>query len=111
MIERDHGAKPDRKLGDEWIDWDDNMDPSELEIDESRGVFFTLAASIVFLFIALVPVGWYLIKPRIEQFHPLVSNLVGWAVFSFTIIFVSLVLAEGIFLLKYRKSLIPYRWV
>jgi len=111
MIETNHQAKVDRKLGDEWTDWDGNIDPSELEIDEGLGVFFTLAASIVLIFIALPSLGWYLIKPRIELLSPLVSNLIEWAVMLLTVILIGLLLVQSISLMKRRRSLIPYRWM
>ena len=111
MIETNHQAKVDRKLGDEWTDWDGNIDPSELEIDEGLGVFFTLAASIVLIFIALPSLGWYLIKPRMELLSPLVSNLIEWAVMLLTVILIGLLLVQSISLMKRRRSLIPYRWM
>ena len=109
MVETKDQDKPDRRLGDEWTDWNGNIDPSEREIDEGPGVFFTLAAGIVFILIALPPLGWYLIKPRIEQFSLLAANLIQWAVMLFTVFLIGLVLVESISLLKRRKSLIPGR--
>jgi hypothetical protein len=106
----DQLIKPkDRKLGDEWTDWEGDLGLSESEIDENLITFLSLAAGILFVFIALFPFGWYLIKPRIAQVSPFVANLVGWSVIGFTIVFLILVLIESISLLRFRKSLFPYR--
>ncbi|MEE8179689.1 MAG: hypothetical protein V3T89_01005, partial [bacterium] len=70
-------TKPkDRKLGDEWLNWSGDTDSQEPEINENLITFFILAAGVIFIFIALLPVVWYFIKPRIEQFHPFVSDLI-----------------------------------
>lgn len=110
--ETDSPTKPkDRKLGDEWSNWIGDSNSPEPEINENLTTFFTLAAGIIFIFIALPPVVWYLIKPRIEQFHPFVSVLIGWSVTVFTIILLISFLTESIWLMKFRKSLFPYRWI
>lgn len=39
--EQDHMEKPkDRKLGDQWTDWDGRDDSREAEINENRTTFF-----------------------------------------------------------------------
>jgi hypothetical protein len=109
--ETDHPAKPkDRKLGSEWADWD-GVTPLEPEIDENLTTFLILAAGIALIFITLFPVGWYLIKPRIEQFNPFVSNLIEWSIIEFTIGFLIMVLVESTALLKFKKSIFPYKWI
>lgn len=104
-------TKPkDRKLGDEWLNWSGDTDSQEPEINENLTTFFILAAGVIFIFIALLPVVWYFIKPRIEQFHPFVSDLIEWFAIGFAVILLILFLIESIWLMKFRKSLFSYRW-
>lgn len=104
-------TKPkDRKLGDEWLNWSGDTDSQEPEINENLTTFFILAAGVIFIFIALLPVAWYFIKPRIEQFHPFVSDLIEWFAIGFAVILLILFLIESIWLMKFRKSLFSYRW-
>ncbi|MEF9427145.1 MAG: DUF116 domain-containing protein [Candidatus Mariimomonas ferrooxydans] len=110
--ETDFPAKPkDRKLGDEWLNWSGDTNSTEPEINENLTTFFTLAAGIIFIFIALLPVAWYLIKPRIEQFHPFAPDFIKWSVMGFAVILLVLFLTEIIWLMKFRKSLFSYRWI
>jgi len=109
--EQDHQDKPrDRKLGDQWLDWKRGANPREAEIDENLTTFFVLALGIIFIFFTFVPVLWYLIKPRIVQLTPVMSALVEWSVTGLAILSLILFLIEGISILRFRKSIFPYRW-
>ena len=70
----------DRKLGDEWLDWKGSNDSRESEIDENLRTFFLLALGIIFIFFTLLPVAWYMIKPRIFQLNHFISALIEWFV-------------------------------
>jgi len=108
---QDHQDKPqDRKLGDEWTDWKGGTDARESAIDETLTTFFLLAIGIVCILIALLPLFWYLIKPRIMQLNYFVSTLVEWSVTGFAFVCFILFLAESISILGFRKSIFPYRW-
>jgi hypothetical protein len=98
----------DRKLGDEWQDWNGTTDPRDLEIDEKLSTFLILAAGALLLLIASVQLGWYLAKPRIAQFSPVLSNLAEWAIIILAFVFLVLVAIEALLLLKFRRSLLPY---
>jgi hypothetical protein len=100
----------DRKLGDEWADWKGESE-RESEINEALTTFSTLAAIVVFIAIALLPVVWYLIKPRIEQFSPHVSAIIERSLIFFVIFFVIAAFIEGISLVAFRRSLFPYRLI
>jgi len=100
----------DRKLGDEWIGWKGESDPSDLEVDESLGTFVLLAFTNLFFFIALLNVGWYLVRPRVEQFVPHAPMLVGWVVAGFGACLVLVVVLETVLVLKSRRPLLPYRF-
>ena len=104
-------AKPvDRKLGDEWTDWKGDTGSAELEANERSATFLILAGVIFLFLIALLNVGWYLVKPRIEQFGPAVSVLLEWCVRGFSILILVVVAVEAISVAKFGKSLLPYVW-
>jgi hypothetical protein len=108
--EQDHQEKPqDRKLGDQWTDWKGNLDALESEVNENLATFFLLAFGIIFMFLALLPVIWYLIKPRIMQLSASVSNLVESAVIGFALAGLALFVLETISVLGFKKSIFPYR--
>jgi len=104
-------AVPDRKLGDEWNDWKGDGDPAESVIDEKASTFLSLAGGVVFVFISLLLIGWFMVKPRFDQIDPSVAQLGGLVVMVFIAGFVIAVFFEGTFLLKRGKSLFPPVWV
>lgn len=100
--------KKDRKLGDEWLDWDGTTRPGESEIDEKPGTFFALAAGSVLVVIACILVGWYLAKPRIEQFSPLSSDIIEWLALALAAGIFMFAALETILMLKFCTSIFPY---
>lgn len=100
----------DRKLGDEWLDWDGTTRPGEGEIDEKPGTFFALALGSILIFIVCLWLGWYLAKPRIDQLSSLSSNIIEWFVLGLAVIIVVLTALETILILRYRTSIFPYVW-
>jgi uncharacterized protein len=103
-------AKPDRKLGDEWTDWKGDTGSVELEANERSSTFLILAGVIFLFFIALLNAGWYLIKPRVEQFSPVISLPLELCVEIFSILLLMIVAVETIAVVKFGKSLLPYVW-
>lgn len=101
------GEQKDRKLGDEWADWDG--DSREAEADERMATFFTLAAVLILLTAVSVAAGWYLVKPRIEQLSPRIAEPMAWTASGVAVLFLVAVSAEGLSLLRFGKPLIPYR--
>ena len=113
MTEKEPDSKTggrDRRLGDEWLDWNGSKSPQEDDIDEKLSTFLTLAAGAVLIFIACLRFGWYLAKPRIDQLSPLLSRLIEWSAFVLALIILILVALETTLLLKFRKSVFPYIW-
>lgn len=100
----------DRKLGDEWADWDEGSSLRETEIDEGRKTFTVLAAIFGAFTLTMLPVVWYLIEPRIEQFSRYAAGLIGWILTGFIVLSVVLVLAELLMALRFGRSLFPYAW-
>ncbi len=102
-------AKPaDRKLGDEWTDWKGDAGSAETEANESTATFLILSGVIFFFLIVLLNVGWYLVKPRIEQVIPAVSVALEWCVEGLSILMLLIVAAEAISVARFGKSLLPY---
>jgi hypothetical protein len=99
----------DRKLGDEWNGWSGDSDAPEREIDEKVSTFLSLAASVAIIFIMMFALGWYMIKPRIDQLHPLTSDITKWSGIGLSILLLLIALSECIALLKFKKSLLPYK--
>jgi hypothetical protein len=111
MVEKilDHKSEvKDRKLGDEWLDWSGATSPGEDEIDEKLTTFLVLAAGSVLISIACLGFGWYLIKPRIDQFSLLLSRLIEWSAFVIIVLIFLLVALETTLLSKFGISVFPY---
>lgn len=107
--EPDSRTPKDRRLGDEWLDWNGTTNPAELDIDERQRTFLALAAVTVLMAVALLQLSWYLAKPRIEQLSLPFSHFIEWTAFVLFIIFLILVSVE-IVLLRFRRSVFPYLW-
>ena len=60
-------AEADRKLGDEWKDWDGRA--AEAESSAGKRLFFSLTGAYLFALLGLGLLGWYLIAPRLAQWH------------------------------------------
>lgn len=103
-------TRKDRRLGDEWHDWNGTTSPTELDIDERLRTFLVLAAVSVLMLVALLELGWYLVKPRIEQLSLALSHVVEWSAFVGFIVFLALVCVEITLLVRFKKSLFPYIW-
>jgi len=113
MTEAESDSRPktgDRRLGDEWLDWNGSSDPRESDIDERLRTFLTLAGSAVLIMLAALELGWYLAKPRIEQISVPLSHILEWSAVSLIVLFFLLAGLETLLLLKFRKSLMPYTW-
>jgi hypothetical protein len=113
MTENDLDKKKgpsDRRLGDEWLDWNGSTDPRDAEVDEKLSTFLILAAGAVLIFFVCLQLAWYLAKPRFDQLSPALSNLIGWSAIVLTAVVFVLVVLETTLLLKFRKSIFPYMW-
>jgi hypothetical protein len=106
----DRPLKPkDRKLGDEWTDWKGDPSSGDSEINEPLITFSALAAIVILVSVGLIALGWYLIKPRIVQISPALSIVIEESVIVFIALALLLTLVEGISVIKFGKSLLPYR--
>jgi len=103
--------RKDRKLGDEWIDWKGDPDSREGEINENLSTFLWLASGILTIYILLLLLGWFMVKPRFQQFDPLLAVCAGWVIAGFTICLVTSAILEVVLLRTFKKSLFPYGWI
>jgi hypothetical protein len=60
-------TKRDRKLGDEWKDWDGH-DPAAT-VEAGKRLFFSLTGALLILLGGLGLFAWYLIAPRLAEWH------------------------------------------
>jgi len=65
----------DRKLGDEWGEWDGNLARTELNVEAGKRLFLGFTVLGIFILTLAMVVIWYLIKPRIVQLSPVVANV------------------------------------
>jgi hypothetical protein len=100
----------DRRLGDEWLDWNGATNPAEKEIDERRRTFLVLAAATVVMMIAALELFWYLAKPRIEQLSLFLSRTIEWSAFVLLVLFLLFSCLEITLLIRFKKSVFPYIW-
>jgi len=101
----------DRKLGDEWMDWKGDSDPREGEINENLSTFLSLASGVLIIFIVLLLLGWFMVKPRFQQLNPLFGMCAGWLIIGFATCLVISAILEGVLLRTFKKSLFPYSWI
>ena len=101
----------DRKLGDEWADWDGHSKPHEQESDERSATFLVLAAVAVAVFICLSFAAWYMMRPRVEQFNALLPPVIEWSVGVFGLGLLIVATVEVFVYRRAGKSLFPYRVV
>lgn len=99
----------DRKLGDEWLDWD-GRDDAVVEFNEKPGIFSRLALGALLLWILLFQLAWYMTKPRVEQWSPSLSLFLDWSlIIAAVVVFVVLVM-EVVMLMGFKRSCFPYVW-
>lgn len=108
---RSRDRKRDRKLGDEWADWKGDISSGQTEVNETLVTFSVLAAIVIVTFFGAVALGWYLVKPRISQLSPRITSLIEWSVIFFLAASIILALIEGVWVMKFRKSIFPYRMI
>jgi len=72
----------DRKLGDEWAEWNGCLDQEAISSDSRKRLFvgFSILAATVFSAAAIL--FWYLIQPRIVQLSSFLANMVSILILS-----------------------------
>jgi hypothetical protein len=78
----------DRKLGDEWQNWQGDLNRDEKDASTGKRTFLLLLYVTILFLAGLSFFTWYMISPRLSQFHPnlpyflAVGIMLCWAVFS-----------------------------
>jgi len=76
MTPRDQQVQ-DRKLGDEWVDWQGNLETDERDASAGKRIFMGVLL-VTIMVLGFVGFGfWYLITPRLAQFHASLPVIVG----------------------------------
>ncbi|MDP8218051.1 MAG: hypothetical protein P9M03_04940 [Candidatus Theseobacter exili] len=80
----------DRKLGDEWSDWDGDV--SDQQIITSRKPFLLISLLSAIILVLVLFVFWYLIHPRIISFGKSFAWIAGIIITASSIFFLTIVL-------------------
>jgi len=96
----------DRKLGDEWKDWDGRS--AEAEASARKRLFFSLTGAYLMALLGFGLFAWYLIAPRLTEWHRLApaAVLVAW-LGAFVVLFAAL----GLVALTVLAHLPMPRWL
>jgi hypothetical protein len=70
----------DRKLGDEWLDWDGSISTTD---PVRKGIFVGVAAIAVAFVIGCARLFVWLVEPRLHGIDPMVFTIVNWAAYFF----------------------------
>lgn len=83
----------DRKLGDEWEEWDGDLAHTETNVETGKRVFLGFAILSLLIVVLGVIFVWYLIKPRIQQISHLLSQVLETSVVIFIgLLFIAFIL-------------------
>lgn len=73
--------KQDRKLGDEWADWDGRIEHNP---PSRKGIFVGVAALVIAVLIGAVYAALWLIEPRIVSLSPTLFDVIEWGAWIFS---------------------------
>lgn len=75
----------DRKLGDEWVEWDGTLSEKNMNVEAGKRLFigFALIATILISFGAFLL--WYLIEPRLYELNAQLASLIKYAILGVVI--------------------------
>lgn len=107
----DRPAFRDRKLGDEWADWDGHTTSHDEEIEERPSTFMALAAIAACMLVGLLAIGWYMVRPRVAQFYDILPVVIEWLMMGCVVFALALGVIDVIVFRRDGKSLFPYKWI
>jgi len=73
----------DRVLGDEWLSWKKSENLKFEKIDEGKSTFLIFFSIIIFIFLLGILFIFYLIIPRLREFHTILPYIIGVIIFAF----------------------------
>ncbi|MDZ7330509.1 MAG: DUF116 domain-containing protein [candidate division KSB1 bacterium] len=97
--------KQDRKLGDEWVGWDGNLSDTTLHAETGKRLFLGLAILSILLVTLVLSTIWYLISPRVSQFHPAIATVIKYLILA-SLIGLILVFLQTVLSIVLRKNLL-----
>lgn len=68
----------DRKLGDEWTEWQGNLKDDEKNATTGKRIFLGVLLMTIFLTGFFSFLLWYMISPRLAQFHSFLPTIFGF---------------------------------
>ena len=86
----------DRKLGDEWADWEGNIE-AQIDVSQPKSRFIWMASALLLIIVLGCWGIWFLISPRIQQLGPgpaFYSKIFFWGCVGIFVLFYILVLVE-----------------
>lgn len=60
----------DRKLGNEWLDWQGNIQQNGMNANTGKRIFLGVILTTIILLGCLGFFVWYMVSPRLSQYHP-----------------------------------------
>jgi len=96
-----------RHLGDKWLDWD-NRQGDLVSADTKVSVSIALAGVVAFVFVAALLALWYLVTPRLAEFHRSIPWIYGALTIGLSL-FVLAIGASLILTLVTRKNFLLVR--
>lgn len=101
----------DRKLGDQWSNWQGNLKDFERDATAGKRIFLGVLLVTIFSAGFLGFFLWYMISPRLAQFHSYLPILVGfllillWGIFALWFFFIVLsILTEKDFYMRFGRK-------
>jgi len=73
----------DRKLGDEWEEWDGDLSLVEIDAETGKRVFLGFAILTIFAVALATAFIWYMIKPRMLEISPFLARILENGVILF----------------------------
>lgn len=99
----------DRKLGDEWEQWDGNLSATEVNVETGKRLFLGFAV-LTIAFVALgVFVIWFLIEPRIVQLNASIAKVIQILIYVFVAILFLIFLQTVFSIITHRNLMVQIR--
>ncbi|MFZ5516031.1 MAG: DUF116 domain-containing protein [Candidatus Zhuqueibacterota bacterium] len=99
----------DRKLGDEWEEWDGDLSVSGINVETGKRMFLGFAV-LTLMFVALgVFLVWFLIKPRMVQLHAGFAHILQIVIYAFIGLLFLIFLLTVISIVTHRNWMVRLR--
>lgn len=99
----------DRKLGDEWSEWDGKLDLKSVNVETGKRLFLGLALLSIFLMALAIWLGWYLVEPRLRQLSSSLTLVAQAGTYGLIIILLIVFLQTILSIVFHRNLLLQVR--